>query len=79
MKGYITNGEHFIDDQDFRFEVRCHCECQTHGHTRRIVLHRRIEVAFSLSESHDLIELLFNFASGHAQNRAVEKDVLSAR
>ena len=43
------------------------------------MLDRRIEVAFSLSERDDLVKLLFNFAFAHAENRAVEKDVLAAR
>src|SRR6266487_1154149 len=75
----ITYGEHLIDDQDLRFQVRSYCKRETHIHTAGIALHWCVHVAFNSGEIHNLIELFPYLGLGHPQNRAVEKNVFASR
>src|SRR6185436_4581322 len=42
------------------------------------MLHRRVDEFFNFGEGNDLVEIAFNFRSGHSQDCAVEVDVLAA-
>lgn len=53
----VADGEDFVDDQDFRFEMRCDGESQPDIHAAGIVLHLRVEEALDLGKGHDLVEL----------------------
>ena len=45
---------------------------------RRIALDRRVEELLDLGEGDDLVELAADLGAGHAEDRAVEIDVLAA-
>src|SRR5215831_15344845 len=55
-----------------------HSKRQAHVHAARISFDRGIEKLLDLSERHNLVELAFDFAPPHPEQRAVHKDVLAA-
>src|SRR5439155_23641601 len=75
---YISHRQHFVHEQDFWLQLRRHCEGQAHVHAAGILLHRRIEKLFHLGKANDLVELALNLSPPHADNRAVDIDVLTA-
>ena len=52
MKGGITDGKDFINDENLRFEIRRDSEGQADGHAARVALHRRIDELFDAGEVH---------------------------
>ncbi len=61
-----------------RLQVRGDREREPHVHAARIALHRRVEKTVDLTECNDLVELAVDLGAPHAQDRAVEIDVLAA-
>ena len=57
--------------------VRGHGEAQLHIHARRIALDRRVDEGADFGEIDDLVQPLGNVRARHAQNRAVQIDVLA--
>ena len=53
----VADGEHFVDDQDLRLEVRRDRERQPHVHAGGVALDRRVEELLDLGERDDLVEL----------------------
>ena len=74
----VADREHFVDDQDLRLEVRRDREREPHVHAARVVLHRRVDEALDLGEGDDLVELARDLRAAHAENRAVQENVLAA-
>ena len=74
----IANGEDLVDDQDLGLEVRRHGEGHPHVHADRVVLDRRVDEALELGEGDDLVDLAADLASGHAEDGAVQVDVLES-
>ena len=58
--------------------MRRHREGKPHIHAAGVALDRRVEELLHLGEGHDLVEFSSNLAPGHAEDGAVEKDVLAA-
>src|SRR5258708_4882482 len=56
----------------------CDGEREPNVHAAGIALDRRIEELLDLGEIDDLVELLVDFVPAHAQDGAVEKDILAA-
>ncbi len=75
----IAHSQHFIDNQNFRFQMSRDSKCETHIHPRRIMLHRRVEKFFHFGKGDDLIKFLPDFPLRHAKDGAVEEDVLSVQ
>ena len=57
--------------------MRRHRKRQAHIHPARITLDRGINELLDLGKSHDLIQLAANFLPGHAQDRAIQVDILA--
>jgi hypothetical protein len=74
----VAHGQHLVHEQDFRFQVRGHGKGQAHVHARGVALDRRVHETLQLGESHDGLEALGHLAAGHAQDGAVQEDVLAA-
>ena len=74
----VADGQHLVDDQDLRLQMRGHGEREAHVHAARIALHRRIEELLDLGERDDLVELRGDLGLRHAEDGAVEKDVFAA-
>ena len=53
----VADGEHLVDDQDLRLEVRGDGEGQAHVHAAGVALDRRVEELLDLGEGDDLVEL----------------------
>ena len=58
--------------------MRRHGERQPHVHPARVALHRRVEEPLDLGERDDLVELARDLGAAHAEDRAVQEDVLAA-
>ena len=74
----VADGQHLVDDQDLRLEVRRDGEGEPHVHAARVALDRRVEELLDLGEGDDLVELAIDLGLAHAEDGAVEVDVLAA-
>ena len=77
LKCHVTHGEHFVDDEDFGFEMRCNRKGKSDVHARGVALDRRVEEFLDLRERNDLIEFADDFSASHAQDRAIQEDILA--
>ena len=73
----VADGEHLVDEQDLRLEVRGDGEREPHLHAARVALHRRVEEALDARELDDLVEPARDLRAAHAEDRAVQEDVLA--
>ena len=53
-------------------------EREPHVHAARIALHRRVDELLDARELDDVVEALLDLAAPHAEDRAVQVDVLAA-
>ena len=58
--------------------MRRHGEREPHVHAAGVALHRRVEELLDLGERDDLVELARDLGAAHAEDGAVEEDVLAA-
>src|SRR6185436_435650 len=77
LKLRIADCEHFVDQQHFRLEMRRDAKRKPHVHTTRIAFHRRVEKLLNFSKAGDLVKLAVDLGLAHAEDRAVEIDVLA--
>ena len=75
----VADREHFVDEQNFRLQVRCNGECEPDGHPARVALDRRIDELLDTSELDDLAKLALDLTALHSEDHAVEEDVLPTR
>ena len=78
LKFSVADGEHLVDEQDLRLEVGRHGEGEADVHAARIALHRRVDEPLDAGELDDLVEAPLDLAALHAEDRAVQVDVLTA-
>ena len=57
LEGGVAHGQHFVDEQNLRNQVRRHGERQTKIHAGGIALYRRIDELLDFGESDDFVEL----------------------
>ena len=74
----VADRQHFVDDQNLGFKVRRDGERQPHVHPARVVLDRRVDETLDFGERDDLVELPVDLGLVHAEDRAVQVDVLAA-
>src|SRR2546429_2323377 len=74
----VAHGQHFIDNEDLRIQVRGHGECQSHIHPTRVTLDRRLEKSFGSGKIYDVVEFRVNLASAHAQYSSVQIHVFTS-
>ena len=77
LEGDIPDRQHFVDQQDFRFEVCRDGKGEPDVHAAGIPLHGRVEKPAHVRELHDLVELVPNLPSPHSQESSVQVDVLA--
>ena len=75
----VADGEHLVDDEDVRLEVRRDREREPDVHPARVALHRRVDEPLDLGEGHDLVELRLDLSPPHSEDGAVQVDVVAAR
>src|SRR6476659_4871249 len=74
----VTNRKNFVDDENFRIEMRCNGKRQAHEHSARVAFDGSVDELMQLREFNDSIELLLDLGFVHAEYRAVEKNILAA-
>ncbi len=74
----VADGQHFIDQQDFWLQMCRYAECQPHIHATGIVFDRCVDELLNLGKRYDLVKLAANLGPPHAQDGAVEVNVLPA-
>ena len=74
----IPHGQDLVHHQDFGFQVRRDGEAEPDRHTGRIPLDRGIDIAFAAGELDDLVQFPRDVVPGHAHDRAVHIDILTA-
>ena len=77
LEGGVADREHLVDEQDLRLEVGGDGEGEPHRHAARVALDRRVEEALDVGERDDLVEAAADLGAAHAEDRAVEEDVLA--
>jgi hypothetical protein len=78
LEAGVTDGQDLIHDQDFRVQVGCDTESQADVHSTGVSFHRRVQKLFDFRKGDDLIELALDLAPAHAQDGAIEEDIISA-
>ena len=73
----VADREHLVDEQDLGLEVRRDGERQPHIHAARVAFDRRVDEALDLGERDDLVELARDLGALHAEDGAVQVDVLA--
>ena len=73
----IADGQHLVDDQDLRLQMRGNSKGEPHIHARAVALDRRVEKFLDLGKGDDLVELRPDLRPRHAQDGAVQIDVLA--
>ena len=72
----VADGEDFVHHQDLGVKESCYGEAQTDGHTARIALHRGVQVTLAAREIYDLVQLSGDLLFGHAEDSAVQENIL---
>src|SRR5689334_7818107 len=75
----VADRQHLVDDQNLGLEMRGNREGQPDVHPAAVALDRRVEKLLGAGKRHDVIELARDLRARHAENRAVQEDVLAAR
>src|ERR1700674_2835185 len=74
----VADGEDFINEKDFGFEMGGDGEGEAHVHAGGVVLDLRVDEFFEFGESDNFVELAFDLALAHAEDGTGEKRVLAA-
>ena len=77
LKVQVAHRQDFVDDQNLAPQMRGHGKGEPHVHPAAVMLHGRIEKAIDAGEGDDGVELLANLGAPHAEDGAVEEDVLA--
>ena len=78
LERLVADRQHLVDQQQLGLDVHRDREAEPHVHARRVVLHLRVDELLELGERDDLVEAALEVAPRHAEDRAVEEDVLAA-
>src|ERR1051325_1278038 len=74
----VADGEHFVHDENLRFQVRGDGEGQAHIHAGGVTLDRCVEELLDLGERDDLVEFSPDLGTCHAEDGAVEENIFAA-
>src|SRR5579884_2778294 len=74
----VADGEDFIDEEDFGFEVSGDGEGETDVHAGGVVLDGGVDELIEFGEGDDFVELGGDFAASHAEDGAGEEGVFAA-
>ena len=78
LKFNVTDSEDFVNEKDFRFEVRGDGKRQADVHAGGVVLDLRVNEFLKFRKGHDLVELALDFPLAHAQDGAGEERVFAS-
>ena len=71
LKVDVTNCQDFVNNQNFRLQMRSYCKCKSDVHSRWIPFHWCVYKLFHLWEINNWVQLLFNFFSSETVNGSV--------
>ena len=72
----VAHAQNLVHEHDLGLEVRRDREGEADVHPARVALHRRVEELLDAGELGDLRQLGLDLAALHAEDRAVQEDVL---
>ncbi|MNH22425.1 hypothetical protein D3C79_822830 [compost metagenome] len=75
----VPHREHFIKNQDVRFDMDCNGKAQPRLHAAGIGLYRLVDELAQFGELDDRRSQLLDFRQGQAEDRRVETDVFPPR
>ena len=75
----VADRQHFVHQQDLRLQMRRNGECQPQIHTTRIPFDGGVDEPLDTGKGNHVVEAARNLCSLHAQNGAIQKDVLAPR
>ena len=78
LKCGIAHCEHFVHKQDLRFQMSSDSKGQAQIHAAGKVLYRRSNELLHLGKRHNLIKLTIDLLLFHAQDSAIQVDILSS-
>jgi hypothetical protein len=73
----VADSQYLVHEEDLGLKMSSYGKSQSHVHTRGVMLHRRVNELFNFREGHDAIELAVDVLGSHAQNCAVQIDILA--
>src|SRR5262249_34699339 len=79
LEQLVADGEYLVDQQDVGLHVDGDREAEPHVHAGRVEAHLRVDELFQLRERDDLVEAARQLLARHAEDRAVQEDVLATR
>ena len=79
LKTHVSDCQHFVDKEHVRAQVGGHRETQPHAHTARVPFDGRVQILRDVGELDDPVHHRVGFPLLHAQDRAVQIDVLATR
>src|SRR5438477_11664605 len=77
LERLVSNAQHLVDEQAFRFQERCHGKGEADCHTARVPLHGRVDEALDLGELDDVVDLRVDLPATHDEARALAVHVLA--
>src|SRR3954465_12761901 len=78
LKLGITDRQNFIDQQDFCFHVSGYGKGEAYVHAARVAFYRGVDELLDLGERDDLIQFARDLRLFHAQDGAIQEDVVAA-
>src|SRR6185437_15388954 len=78
LKSSVADGEDFVDEEDFGFEMRGDGEGEAHAHAAAVMLEGRVDETLDFGKGDDLVEFADDLGFAHAENGAAEEDVFAA-
>src|SRR5581483_10055408 len=76
LESEIADREDLIHNQNLGVEMRRHGECQPHIHAAGVMLYRSVEKLLDFRKRHNLIEAATDFRLAHAQDGAIQINIL---
>src|SRR5205823_5533899 len=77
-EGFVTDGEHFVDEQYVGIDVYRHGEAEAHVHAGGVRLHWRIDELAELGKIDDFVEARLDVLLRQAEHDSVDEDVLAS-
>src|SRR5580658_6331721 len=75
----VADGEHLINQQNFRFQMRGDGKRQAHLHAAAVMFERSVKKAFNFSEGDDLVKFAGDLSLPHSENCAAQVNILAPR
>ena len=78
LEAHVPHRQHLVHQQDLRLQVGGHGKGQAGAHAGGVAFQGGVDELVDLGKRHDLVELALDLLPAHAQDGAVQEDVLPA-